>query len=272
MKIDNDTTSALGESSRMRSVRRASIALAVVSVAACSPPVQQADVVTDENASMDVVDVTDGDDASLEADTTPPPAWNCTLPAGYTQTPFFSDEALWEFTAPEMVLAPSTDYVALIETDVGNITLDLFETLTPITVNSYVFLARNHYFDGIAFHRVLDGFVAQGGDPNTLGTFRASWGNGGPGYTFGLEIVDTLHYDAAGVVGMARTDDPNSNGSQFFITLAPTPSLDGMYTIFARVIAGADVLPLIARNAAPDQPPAVPTRMTRVCIAERPMR
>jgi peptidylprolyl isomerase len=253
----------------MRSVLRVAIALAAAAVTACSPPAQTTDAVSTTDATPEVSTSTDADDSS--ADAAPALAWGCTLPNGYSQTPFFSDEAMWEFTAPEMVLTPAIDYVALIDTDVGTITLDLFENVTPITVNSFVFLARNHYFDGIAFHRVIEGFVAQGGDPNTLGDFRASWGSGGPGYGFGLEIVDSLHYDAAGVVGMARGDDPNSNGSQFFITLAPTPSLDGMYTIFARVIAGSDVVPRIARNMTADQPPAVPTRMTRVCIAQRPM-
>src|SRR5262249_33519822 len=150
-------------------------------------------------------------------------------------------------------------------TTAGRIVLDLTEADTPITVNSFVFLALHHYFDGIAFHRVIDGFVAQGGDPNTLGADTSTWGTGGPGYAFGLEIVASLHYDAAGVVGMARTSDPNSNGSQFFITLAATPSLDGQYTIFARVSEGIEVLPLITRG----EPPTDPTRMTRVYIVEK---
>lgn len=194
----------------------------------------------------------------------------CVLPSGYTLTPFLAETASWDFAAAAMVLAPGRDYVAVIETDVGRITLDLHEEQTPITVNSFVFLARNHYFDGQAFHRVLEGFVAQGGDPNTLSTTRATWGTGGPGYTFGLEIVASLHFDAAGVLGMARATSPTSNGSQFFITLAPTPSLDGMYTVFGRVLTGLEVLPLLARNATSMSPPAVPSRMQRVCIAERP--
>jgi cyclophilin family peptidyl-prolyl cis-trans isomerase len=153
----------------------------------------------------------------------------------------------------------------VIETDVGTMVLDLFEDDTPITVNSFVWLALHHYFDNIAFHRVIEGFVAQGGDPNTIDLDPSTWGVGGPGYSFGLEIVATLHYDAAGVVGMARSSDPNSNGSQFFITLAPQPSLDGNYTIFARLSEGDPVLALIARG----EPPVTPTRMTRVYIVER---
>jgi peptidylprolyl isomerase len=128
-----------------------------------------------------------------------------------------------------------------------------------------VWLALHHYFDGIAFHRVLDNFMAQTGDPNTLSPDTSQWGFGGPGYMFGLEIVPGLTYDAAGVVGMARTNDPNTNGSQFFITFNATPSLTGQYTIFAKLTEGFNVLQIIVRG----EPPAVPTRMQRVYIVEK---
>ena len=186
-------------------------------------------------------------------------------PSGYTLVPFLRDTAEHSFSSADMVLAPGKDYLAVLDTDAGRIVLDLFEDKTPITVNSFVFLTLNHYFDGIAFHRVLDGFVAQAGDPNTLDADRSAWGQGGPGYQYGLEIVADLKYDAAGVVGMARTMDPNSNGSQFFITLAATPNLDGQYTIFAKVLEGMDVLPKIARG----MPPANPTRMKAVWIVAK---
>jgi cyclophilin family peptidyl-prolyl cis-trans isomerase len=97
---------------------------------------------------------------------------------------------------------------------------------------------------------------------------RSTWGRGGPGYRFGLEIVDDLRFDAAGVVGMARSSDPNSNGSQFYITLAPTPSLDGQYTVFGR-LADADSVAVLARVVR-GQPPTEPTRITRVTIEEAP--
>ncbi len=241
------------------------VALATIATIGCSPA-PAADVVNNADATAsDTITATEAQDApAADGDVS-----SCALPAGFTLTPYLSTEQETVFTQADMVLEPQRDYVAVIETDAGRIVLDLFETETPITVNSFVFLARHHYFEGIAFHRVLDGFVAQGGDPNTLTSLRSSWGSGGPGYGFGLEIVSSLRYDMAGVVGMARTADPNSNGSQFFITLAPTPSLDGMYTIFARVSEGLDVLPLLARNQSSMVPPAVPTRMTRVCIAER---
>lgn len=187
------------------------------------------------------------------------------LPAGTTLTPFLSDVAEHSFPSAGDVLVDGTDYLVVLDTDQGNIVLDLLENDTPITVNSFVWLALHHYFDGIAFHRVIAGFVAQGGDPNTISGAKSTWGTGGPGYMYGLEIVGSLHYDAAGVVGVARTADPNSNGSQFFITLAATPALDGQYTIFARVVEGADMLPAIVRGEPPDNP----TRMTRVYIVQR---
>jgi peptidylprolyl isomerase len=189
------------------------------------------------------------------------------LPAGTTLTPFLSTDPVRTFDAAGMVLSPGTDYLAVIDTDVGRLVLDLFEQQTPITVNSFVWLALHHFYDGIAFHRVIDGFVAQGGDPNSLDSDTSTWGTGGPGYTFGLEIAPSLTYDAAGAVGMARSMSPDSNGSQFYITLAPAHSLDGKYTLFARVVDGADVLPLIARG----EPPVTPTRMQRVYIVERPL-
>lgn len=185
---------------------------------------------------------------------------------GFTLTPFLSEEPVRRFAAAEQVLQSDRDYRAVLETDAGRMVVDLAEISTPITVNSFVFLARNHYFDGIAFHRVIDGFVVQGGDPNTLDeTSRARWGTGGPGYQFGLEIRDDLRFDDRGMVGMARSSNPNSNGSQFYITLAATPTLNGQYTVFGRVVEGLDVLDRVARG----QPPATPSRMTRVYIIER---
>jgi peptidylprolyl isomerase len=144
--------------------------------------------------------------------------------------------------------------------------IDLLEDQTPITVNSFVFLALNHFYDGIAFHRVIDGFMAQTGDPKTLTGAPSTWGTGGPGYAFGVEIVTGLNFDNAGVVGMARSTSLNSNGSQFFITFAAADFLDGMYTVFAKQTEGGAVLPNIVRG----MPPATPTRMTRVYIGEKP--
>ena len=182
------------------------------------------------------------------------------MPAGYTLVPYLSDSPMHQFAAADKVLDIGKDYLAVVETDAGKIVIDLFESKTPITVNSFVFLTLHHYFDGIAFHRVIDGFVAQGGDPNTLDTDTNGWGQGGPGYQFGLEIDKSLNFDAAGVVGMARASDPNSNGSQFYITLAAATNLDGQYTVFGKVTEGLSTLPLLTRG----EPPAKPSRMIRV--------
>lgn len=186
-------------------------------------------------------------------------------PLEYRELPALSPTPIRRFAAaPEPSLMPGYDYRALVATDIGTLTIDLLEEAAPITVNSFVWLARNHFFDGIAFHRVIEGFVAQGGDPNTVDGGRATWGRGGPGYNFGLEVTDALRFDAPGVLGMARSASPNSNGSQFYLTLAPTPNLDGQYTVFGRVlgVADLDVLDRIARG----EPPATPTRITTVTI------
>ena len=111
--------------------------------------------------------------------------------------------------------------------------IQLYADQAPLAVNSFVFLAKQGWFDGVTFHRVIPGFVAQTGDPS--GT-----GKGGPGYFFKNEVSD-LRYDKPGVVGMANSG-PDTNGSQFFITYAPQPSLDGSYTIFGQVIQGMDVV------------------------------
>jgi len=148
---------------------------------------------------------------------------------------YLSDTPVRSFEKPEVVTDHKKyDYYAEIETSKGKIVVDLLEDSAPNTVNSFVFLALHRFFDGVKWHRVVPGFVAQSGDPSGSGA-------GGPGYRFGLEIDPALSYDAAGWVGMARTADPNTNGSQFFITLAPTPHLTGQYTIFGKVIEGLDV-------------------------------
>jgi len=155
---------------------------------------------------------------------------------------YLSDVPVRKFSKPEVVTDHKKyDYYAEIETTKGTIIIDLLEDSAPNTVNSFVFLALNHFFDGLKWHRVVPGFVAQTGDP--LGT-----GAGGPGYYFGLEIDPRLSYDAAGWVGMARANDPNTNGSQFFITLAAAPHLSGQYTIFGKVLQGMDAVDKITQS------------------------
>lgn len=198
------------------------------------------------------------------------------VPTGYTLMPYLSATAEHMFDAADMVLAQGKDYQAVIETTAGRMVIDLYENDTPVTVNSFVFLAQHHYFDGIAFHRVINGFMAQTGDPNTLQEDRSSWGAGGPGYYFQLETKPNLKFDGVGVVGMARANNPNTNGSQFFITFAAQPSLDANppmtagYTVFGKLTEGLGVLTKIKRGeVAKNTLPPDPTVMTRVYIVEK---
>ncbi|MBE2184982.1 MAG: peptidylprolyl isomerase [Anaerolineae bacterium] len=126
------------------------------------------------------------------------------------------------------------DYRAILCTDAGAIYVDLFETLTPETVNNFVFLAQSGYYNNTSFHRVIEGFMAQGGDPT--GT-----GSGGPGYQFDDEFVGFLNFDRPGLLAMANAG-PGTNGSQFFITTALTPHLDYAHSIFGEVLEGQDVV------------------------------
>jgi cyclophilin family peptidyl-prolyl cis-trans isomerase len=137
-------------------------------------------------------------------------------------------------TCPPFSIDPSKQYTATLHTEKGDIVMQLYADQAPLAVNSFVFLAQQGWFNGVTFHRVLPGFVAQTGDPS--GT-----GQGGPGYYFKNETSTELKFDKPGVVGMANSG-PDTNGSQFFITYAPQPKLDGSYTVFAQVIKGMDVL------------------------------
>jgi len=140
-----------------------------------------------------------------------------------------------QFSAcPPMTIDSTKQYFATLQTDKGNIKIELYADKAPMAVNSFVFLARQGWFDGVTFHRVIPQFVAQAGDPSGSGY-------GGPGYTFDNEISPGLKFDSPGVVAMANAG-PGSNGSQFFITLASLPKLNGGYTIFGRVTEGIDVV------------------------------
>ena len=137
-------------------------------------------------------------------------------------------------TPPEMQIDPTKTYKAHMETDKGTMVIELFADKTPITVNNFVFLSREGYYDGVIFHRVIADFMVQGGDPT--GT-----GRGGPGYKFQDEFVPSLKHDKQGVLSMANAG-PFTNGSQFFITHGPTPHLNGKHTVFGQVVEGLDVL------------------------------
>jgi peptidylprolyl isomerase len=151
-----------------------------------------------------------------------------------TQTP-----PATEASAPPMTIDVEKTYFATIETEKGDIRIQLFPDIAPETVNSFVFLAREGFYDGLTFHRVIPGFVAQGGDPSGTGA-------GGPGYTLPDEFSDRPFEE--GSVGMAKKTQPNSAGSQFFICLKPQEGspdcsgLTGSYTLFGEVLAGMDVV------------------------------
>lgn len=137
-----------------------------------------------------------------------------------------------QFDQAEDVLEPDLDYRAILCTAAGAIYVDLYEALTPITVNNFVFLARQGYYDGTTFHRVIPNFMAQAGDPTGSG-------RGGPGYRFGDEPVGFLTFDRPGLLAMANAG-PGTNGSQFFVTTAPTPHLNYKHTIFGDVLVGQE--------------------------------
>ncbi len=126
-----------------------------------------------------------------------------------------------------------------IETNFGRISIELLPDLAPETVRSFEKLARDGFYDGTLFHRVIPGFMIQGGDPNTKTDNKGSWGTGGPGYTIKAEFNSRSH--RRGIVSMARAQDPDSAGSQFFIVTSDSPFLDRQYTVFGQVTDGMDV-------------------------------
>ena len=142
--------------------------------------------------------------------------------------------------APEMTIDPTKHYDATIETDKGTIELALSAEHAPKTVNNFVFLARAGYYDGIKFHRVIADFMVQGGDPTGSGS-------GGPGYKFEDETRGNPLTHVAKVISMANAG-PNTNGSQFFITHAPQPHLNGKHTVFGKVTSGSDVVDAIRQG------------------------
>lgn len=151
---------------------------------------------------------------------------------------------------PEMQIDPKKNYSAILHTDKGDIRVQLFTDKAPRTVNNFVFLARQGFYDGTIFHRVISNFMVQGGDPTGTGM-------GGPGYRFNDEFGPGLRHDKQGVLSMANAG-PNTNGSQFFITHVPTPHLDKKHAIFGQVTGGMDVFMSIPpRDPNNKQAPAV---------------
>ena len=145
---------------------------------------------------------------------------------------------------PALTLDPAKNYVAPLHTNHGAITVELFAAQAPHTVNNFVFLAREGFYDGGSFHRVIPNFMIQGGDPTGSG-------RGGPGYRFPDEFDPALTFDGPGLLAMANAG-PGTNGSQFFITVAATPHLNNRHTIFGRLTAGQEVADAIANAPCDD--------------------
>jgi cyclophilin family peptidyl-prolyl cis-trans isomerase len=162
---------------------------------------------------------------------------------------------------PAMEINLNKTYVATIETEKGDIVIELFANKVPNTVNNFVFLARQGFYDGTTFHRVLADFMAQAGDPT--GT-----GSGGPGYRFRDEFHPTLKHDGPGVLSMANSG-PNTNGSQFFITYKATSGLDNRHAVFGRVTEGMDVLKSLTLRDPSQAPSSTGDLIKTIHIEER---
>lgn len=171
---------------------------------------------------------------------------------------------LLSFLLPALFAAASlqaaTDEVAVIETSKGRLVLEFWPDVAPKTVENFKKLAKSGFYDGTAFHRIIAGFMAQGGDPLTKDLSKeAMWGTGDPGYKIPAEFNDRKH--TRGVVSMARSQDPNSAGSQFFLMLGTAPHLDNQYTGFGKVVDGeatlaaiADTPVVMSRSGEPSKP------------------
>ncbi len=160
---------------------------------------------------------------------------------------------------PEFALDLKKKYTAKFNTEIGEFEIELFADKTPTTVNNFVFLARDGFYDGTTFHRVIPGFMAQGGDPTGSGM-------GGPGYKFRDEFDPSLRHNSAGILSMANAG-PGTNGSQFFITYGPQPHLDGKHSVFGKVIKGMDIVNKI-RERDPMRDPRPGTQIINVEIIE----
>ena len=192
--------------------------------------------------------------------------WPADLPLTYyTLKDYISLELLEKRqfeSCPPVVIDETKSYQATIQTEKGNILLQLYPSEAPITVNNFVFLAQQGWYDGITFHRVIKDYIAQSGDPSGSGY-------GGPGYTFINEITPNLKFDKPGRVAMANSGK-DTNGSQFFITYAEAPQLNGGYTIFGQVMDGMSVLQKLTPRNPTDYPPPPPgDRIITITITEQ---
>ena len=157
--------------------------------------------------------------------------------------------------------------IAVIETSLGNIEFELLEDVAPGHVQNFKDLANSDFYNGTTFHRVIPGFMVQGGDPNTKSDDRSSHGMGGPGHTIKAEFNDDPHL--RGIVSMARSQDPDSAGSQFFVVVKDSDFLDGQYTAFGRVISGMDVADKIVDSPRDDRDNPIDRIEMKVTIESR---
>ncbi|HEY0372831.1 MAG TPA: peptidylprolyl isomerase [Thermoanaerobaculia bacterium] len=158
-------------------------------------------------------------------------------------------------------------YTATMDTDKGKIVLELYAKEAPKTVNNFVFLAREGFFDGTTFHRVIPGFMIQGGDPNTISGDPMTWGTGGSSKNIKAEFSSIPH--KRGIVSMARAASPDSASSQFFIVVADSAFLDNQYTVFGAVTQGMDIADKIVGGARGAQDrPKEPVSITKVVIRD----
>jgi cyclophilin family peptidyl-prolyl cis-trans isomerase len=227
------------------------LAVTALLIAACGggqpaatavPEAVEATAETSEGAEVTVeAEAGSGDSASAEAapvyPTVAPPA-EVSEGAASEKTP--AERADLYSAAPAMTIDPAKFYYATLKTSKGDIKVELFADRAPETVNNFVFLAREGFYNDTVFHRVIDGFMAQAGDPTGTGA-------GGPGYQFADEIYSGATFDRAGLLAMANAG-PGTNGSQFFLTFGPTQWLDGQHTIFGEIVEGMDVLDTITRR------------------------
>jgi len=219
----------------------------------------------EEGTYREVVDRASAEDAALGLSGTPTLFVNGQLYNGPREDWVLAGLALlYSYTgpqydeAPPMTIDPDQPYFASVETNRGTFCLELYAKQTPVTVNSFVFLAESGFFDGVLFHRVLPGFVAQSGDPTGSGF-------GGPGYQFADEIVPELKHDGPGVLSMANAGE-DTNGSQFFITYDALPDLDGQHTVFGHVVEGMDVVESLTPRDPMENPYAEADKMLTVTI------
>ena len=227
-------------------------AAAVLALAACAPANQ------DATASG-----TTGTTATA-ANTT-----MSTNPAAATTSSSMSDMKVQPAAASEEN-KPMTDYqnkVAELHTTAGEIDIRFFPDVAPNHVKNFIDLAQKGFYNGTKFHRVIPGFMIQGGDPNTISGNPATWGTGGSGKYVNAEFNTVKH--KRGIVSMARSSDPNSASSQFFIMVADYPSLDGQYSVFGQVTKGMDVADkIVSAQTGPNDRPLSPTAITNIVIRD----